>query len=271
MSTPPPLTASSACVRLGGMRALKPVSEGVEGQIRDAIRRNGVVIWLDRHRHYEAFAAELAGRTGAAALPVVRFRGSFLEVMQDLDGRVDGADPEPLILYLPGFLREDLRDTPLLEIVVIGTELQRGLETLVKEAAAGLVPADDVRAFLERPGIDLAAADACSPSAPRAAPPSSRGCDDSTSPPSSAASWMGTKPSRRAQMPSVLTWRALSPSRAVLRGRAALTTAAGRRPRARSRWTGQTHSHHRRAAPRRRPVRGRRGSGPPRRPHGTRP
>lgn len=142
------------------MSTLKPVSEALEGQLRDAVRRNGVVVWLDRHRQYEAFAHELAGRKDTAALPVVPFRGSFLEVIETLDGRVDGADPEPLVLYLPGFLREDLRDTPLLEIAAIGTELQRGLDTLVKDAAAGLVPADDVRAFLERPDVDLAAADA---------------------------------------------------------------------------------------------------------------
>ena len=139
-----------------------PVSAALEADLRSAVRRNGIVVWLDQAGDYTGFAERLRALRAAGALPyqVHAFRGSHLALMLELDGVAAGTEKVPLVIHLPGLTRETMRATPLLELVAVGTEYRKALATLVTEAAAGQVRPDQIEAFKGQPGLTLAGADA---------------------------------------------------------------------------------------------------------------
>jgi PglZ domain len=151
-AVPAPVTTG-----LGG-----PVSAALEADLRLAVLRNGIVVWLDQAGDYTGFAERLRALRATGALPyqVHAFRGSHLALMLELDGVAAGTEEVPLVIHLPGLTREAMRATPLLELVAVGTEYRKALATLVTEAAAGQVRPDQIEAFKGQPGLTLAGADA---------------------------------------------------------------------------------------------------------------
>jgi len=99
-------------------------------------------IWLDSDGVYSGFVERLEGNFFA---DVVSFKGSYIETIMALEGKAEGLDPEPLLLHLPGHTPESVRETPLLEIYHSGLTFQKNLHTLVKEAAAGVVPPEIIQ------------------------------------------------------------------------------------------------------------------------------
>ena len=87
--------------------------------------------------------------------------------MLELDGVAAGTEKVPLVIHLPGFTGRPCGQTPLLELVAVGTEYRKALATLVTEAAAGQVRPDQIEAFKGQPGLTLAGADAWLSRAPR--------------------------------------------------------------------------------------------------------
>jgi hypothetical protein len=71
-----------------------------------------------------------------------------------------GAEKVPLVIHLPGFNEESVRDTPELELYAAGTRYRKALDTLVTEAAASRVRPDEIAAFTNQPGTTLERADA---------------------------------------------------------------------------------------------------------------
>jgi hypothetical protein len=139
------------------------VSTTLEEELRAAIDRHGIVVWLDRDGHYTAFVDALAKRREAGALtfPVLGYRGSFLELMLALEPYGSRLDAEPLLIHMPGYGQTaSLYDTPLLELCKAGHPFQKRLQTLITEAAAGRVTPAELDAFLASPSLSLAAADA---------------------------------------------------------------------------------------------------------------
>jgi hypothetical protein len=57
------------------MPDMTPVSDALEAEVRSELSRRGIVIWLDRDRHYTGFVDDLARRSQACALafPVLAF------------------------------------------------------------------------------------------------------------------------------------------------------------------------------------------------------
>lgn len=139
-----------------------PVSAALEHDVLGYTRRHGVTLWLDGDAHYTAFVDDLAARyrSGEMAVPVVAFRGSFLDLIFALEGHAGGSANEALLIHLPGQTEESILDTPLLELWALGTRYRKALDTLVRDAAAGRVPPSDLEAFLAAPGLSLAGADA---------------------------------------------------------------------------------------------------------------
>jgi hypothetical protein len=64
-----------------------PVSAALEQEILNEIRRQGIVVWLDKDAAYTRFVDDLAARHAAGDLPfpVAAFRGSFLELLFALE------------------------------------------------------------------------------------------------------------------------------------------------------------------------------------------
>lgn len=137
-----------------------PVSAALEAELREAVRKRGTVVWRDPEAAYTRFAADLAARhaAGEIAFPVVGFRGSFLEMLFELEPYGGGLDRQPLLIHLPGFDEKAIRKTPLLELARIsGPELEKSLESLIRKAANGRFPPAEVERFLAtRPSLEQA-------------------------------------------------------------------------------------------------------------------
>lgn len=139
-----------------------PVSAALEQDVLSFTRRHGVTLWLDKDAHYTAFVDSLAERhrAGEVAVPVVAFRGSFLDLIFALERYAGGSANEALLIHLPGQTEDSILDTPLLELWELGTRYRKALDTLVRDAAAGRVPPGELEEFLAAPGLSLAGADA---------------------------------------------------------------------------------------------------------------
>jgi hypothetical protein len=141
---------------------IEPVTQTLVEQLRRTLVSYPIVVWLDKDGHYtqfvDALGADAPARVGA---PVLAYRGSYLELMRSLAQMTDGVDPSPLLVHVPGANQESIKDTPLLELNETGYQFRKGLETLIREAAAGRVTPEEVDGFLASGDpVSLASADA---------------------------------------------------------------------------------------------------------------
>ncbi len=136
-----------------------PVSAKLGELLEADIARRQIVVLLDGKGHYTDFVDALREAGGWVA-PVLAQRGSYLELMVELEHHAGGVDPSPVLIHLPG--DTDVVNTPMLEIAKAGKTLRKALDTLVREAAIGKVTPEQVEAFLaeQGEGLTLAAADA---------------------------------------------------------------------------------------------------------------
>ena len=139
-----------------------PVSQVLEADLREWARKHGILVWLDLDGHYSVFVDRLIAARAADALSydVRAFRGSHLALMMSLEGLAAGVEKVPLVIHLPGFNEESVRDTPLLELYAAGFRYRKALDTLITEAAAGRVRPDQIASFKDQPGVTLDSADA---------------------------------------------------------------------------------------------------------------
>lgn len=135
------------------------LAETLTRQLQEVLRERPLVVWLDAEETYSGFVERLR-EGGGFPTPVVAFRGSYLETLLALEPYENRIDPEPLLLHLPGHNRDTVRSTPFLELYRAGRRFDRNLETLVREAAAGVVPPEEVDRFLAAPGLTYEGAEA---------------------------------------------------------------------------------------------------------------
>ena len=141
---------------------LGPVSKTLEHELRQLVRRRDIVIWLDAEGTYCDFVDSLRELHAAGELPyaVKAFRGSHLELILDLETLTSSSTRHPLVVHMPTFNVETVKQTPLLELFLAGRRFERRLTTLVSEAASGKVLPDELDEFCRRRDLTLAEADA---------------------------------------------------------------------------------------------------------------
>ena len=127
-----------------------PVSDALERELRGELSRNGIVVWLDKDSSYTGFADRLAARRAAGEFPapVTTFRGSFLDLLFQLESYGNGLDRQQLLVHMPGFNEESIRDTPVLELYEAGVRFRKALDTLVRETATARVTPAEIEHFL---------------------------------------------------------------------------------------------------------------------------
>ncbi|RKH44282.1 BREX-6 system phosphatase PglZ [Corallococcus sicarius] len=145
------------------------VSAFLELKLLSALNDKKLVVWLDAESTYTGFVDELRKRAQAKQfpVPVLAFRGSFLELMLALEHEGSTIDKPLLLVHLPGYNNlpaqqspNSVRGTPLLELYESAHPFQQNLASLVSVAANGRRPLPDIEAFIAAPGLSLAAADA---------------------------------------------------------------------------------------------------------------
>jgi hypothetical protein len=98
---------------------LGPASALLEQELAQEVRRQGIVVWLDRDAGFTGFVEGLAARHAASASPayaVVGFTGSFVELLFALEAEGSGYDKSALLVHMPGFNEDTIRGTPVLEL-----------------------------------------------------------------------------------------------------------------------------------------------------------
>lgn len=136
-----------------------PVSQALRAELLAEVRRQGIVVWLDKDASYTGFVDRLVGQHGAGdfPVPVIGFRGSFVETLFALEAYGSGYEKHSLVVHMPGFNEDSIRATPVLELYAAGTRFRKALDTLVRQAATGRVLPEEVDAFLaEKPTLEKA-------------------------------------------------------------------------------------------------------------------
>ncbi|WP_437665377.1 BREX-6 system phosphatase PglZ [Sorangium sp. So ce1182] len=136
-----------------------PVSAAIEQEVLGELRRQGIVVWLDKDGHYTRLVDDLAAKQarGEFPFPVVAFRGSFLELLFHLEPFGSGLDKQPLLIHMPGFNEDAIRKTPVLELYEPGVRFRKALDTLIREAAsARLAPAEVEKFVAKQPTLEEA-------------------------------------------------------------------------------------------------------------------
>lgn len=126
------------------------VSTALQHEIQGELRRQGIVVWLDRDASYTGFVDGLVAEhaAGRFPFPVVGFRGSFLELLFALQPYGSGLEKQSLLIHMPGFQEETIRQTPVLELYEAGVRFRKSLDTLIREAATARVAPAEVEAFV---------------------------------------------------------------------------------------------------------------------------
>ncbi len=139
-----------------------PVSEAIEAELRTWVRKHGVVLWLDADDHYAALVDRLAQARSDDRLPydVFAFKGSYLELSLQLEPLAGGFPPKPMVVHLPRFNEQAVREGPLLELHLAGARFRKALDTAVSDAAAERVRPEAISAYTKTRPASLAEADA---------------------------------------------------------------------------------------------------------------
>jgi hypothetical protein len=137
------------------------VSKSLESEIRALILRKEIVVWLDASGAFTNFVDSLMELHLAGDLPyaVKAFRGSHLQLIFDLQLLSSGSSRHPLLVHMPGYNNDSIRQTPMLELYLAGTRFEKRLSTLVTDSATGRVPPEQIRTFLSAGEPTLADAD----------------------------------------------------------------------------------------------------------------
>jgi hypothetical protein len=140
---------------------LGPVSAVLEDDLRAAVSRGGLVVWLDADDNYSPFVDRLIARRAAGGLPydLKAYRGSHLELMLALEDAAGGVDKPARVVHMPGFNSESIQNTPMLELYLAGSRYQRALDTVIAEAAAGIAAPEAIEAFRRQKDATLERAD----------------------------------------------------------------------------------------------------------------
>lgn len=144
------------------MDTLGPVSAALAATLQDLTRQHGFVLWPDRPAAFVDLVDRLVRRRAAGELPfdVVAYRGSFLELMLELEPLVGGVARRPLLVHLPNFDEATARETPLLELLCVGHCFRTPLAGVVADAAVEKVPPDEIAELCARDDLTLDEADA---------------------------------------------------------------------------------------------------------------
>ena len=139
-----------------------PVSKTLERERRRLVWQRDIVIWLDTDETYTDFVDSLRQLQAAGELPysVKAFRGSHLQLMLELEPLTSTSTRHPLVVHMPTFNVETVKQTPLLELYLAGRSFQKRLTTLVTEAGTGKVPPEQLKELCSRRDLTLALADA---------------------------------------------------------------------------------------------------------------
>lgn len=115
---------------------MNPLHDYVLEQLSNAIsERRPIAVWYDSRREFETFVREWSCGDGAvlpvmlngSAATLIRFEGSFLAVRASAERFVAADQPPLLIVYVPGPIKQDPKESLLMELEKAGVRWERSL------------------------------------------------------------------------------------------------------------------------------------------------
>jgi hypothetical protein len=121
---------------------MHPLHDYVARQLADEIKSRRVVVWYDEPGEFGPFVDEVRGgpRTGSepvmvnvggASARLVEYAGSMFELRAAIEPHVRADTPDPVVLYLPGCVREP-RGSALMELELAGTHWKPSLHQFAR-------------------------------------------------------------------------------------------------------------------------------------------
>ena len=138
-----------------------PVARRLESELRALIGKHDIIVWLDAGNVYTEFVDTLAALQDDGKLPyaVHAFRGTHLQLLFDLRTVSSSPSRHPMVVHMPGFNRDSIKETPFLELYLAGRGFEKKFSTLVTEAATGKVTPEQIKVFLSEGSKSIAIAD----------------------------------------------------------------------------------------------------------------
>ncbi len=123
-----------------------------------------IYTWLDPDGTYQDFVRELrdnqqSQRNARSKYLIIPFEGSYLEMMLEIDQKLSGVYPPLTLIYLPFHTKEETEASPLLEMLLAGTEFSVPFDELIHSAATGRTSLSETNDFLGKQNISLVDAD----------------------------------------------------------------------------------------------------------------
>lgn len=133
----------------------------LEEELKEKLRKYGIVVWLDKDKHYSTYVDNLVERyaRGEFFAAVVAFRGSYLKMLLALEPYNNREDPNRLLIHMPGHTEESIRKTPILELYHAGYRYRRSLDTLIREATTGRLSPTEIEHYFKNSVSDITAAE----------------------------------------------------------------------------------------------------------------
>jgi hypothetical protein len=117
---------------------MHPLHDYIARQLAERIKARSVVVWYDARREFAPFVEELRGDEVASSITVaavqaslIEFTGSMFEVRADVEPLVAGEQPQPVVVYLPGVVR-DPNGSVLMELEKAGDCYEPQLKKLAR-------------------------------------------------------------------------------------------------------------------------------------------
>jgi hypothetical protein len=132
------------------------VKEHLNTKLKQELKATGLCVWLDAQGEYTDFVDELANHF---PYPLLRFRGSFLKLMFEMEEQLADKDNKPCLIHMPGFNTTSIQETPLLEACKAGKVLQYNLRNIFRAAAAGKLSPEQIEGLIAQDNFSLSLAD----------------------------------------------------------------------------------------------------------------
>jgi hypothetical protein len=123
------------------------------------VQRHGIVVWLDRAKAFESVALALAQPEARRSYALVRFEGSWLQVMLALDEHTRSVDRPRLVVYLPGYDARSVLPTPALSVFESASRFVPTVPQLLRDSAAGVIAPSAIEAILAEESIEFSRAE----------------------------------------------------------------------------------------------------------------
>lgn len=123
------------------------LKENLIREIKNFLANEDIIFWLDEKSIFADVVEEIQSR-GELNFPIVRFQGSFLESMIEINRYLGKIYPEKFVIYITGVTEKEIEKSPFYECYTIAHRWNPDLNHPVRMALEGIVPAKKIESII---------------------------------------------------------------------------------------------------------------------------